>query len=82
LRISLQPSLRPEPSNSELQTNLEELGKRPVGPIVFVNTCIIFDIVFVDRIEVDKSDLLLDYFKTSGWRAIAHRLSSEEVNVV
>jgi len=34
--------------------------------------------------EVDKSDLLLDYFKrrVDGDGAIAHRLSSEEVNVV
>jgi len=54
---------------SELQTNLEELGKRPVDPIVFVNACITFDIIFVNRIEVDKSDLLwVDYFKTSGWK--------------
>jgi len=52
---------------SELQSNLEELGKRPVGPIVFVNTCIVFDIIFVNRVEVDKSDLLLDYFKAIDW---------------
>jgi len=42
---------------SELQSNLEELGNRPVGPIVFVNSCIVFDIIFVVG-NRSKSDLL------------------------
>jgi len=44
------------------QTDLEELWRRPVGPIVFVYACITFDIIFINRIEVDKSDLLVDFF--------------------
>jgi len=78
LRISLQVPV------SELQNNLEELGKlgkRPVGPIVFVNTCIVFDIVFVVGIEVKVIFWLTTSRRVDG-EAIAHRLSSEEVNVV
>jgi len=50
-------SLEGQSPVSEHQMCLEEPSKQLVVPFVFVNACVVFDIIFVIRIEVDKSDL-------------------------
>jgi len=65
LRVSLQPPLQREPS--ELQSNLEELDTA-VRDFVLVDTRSNVLSLLIEWKKKSKSDLLLDYFKTSGWK--------------